>query len=756
MADKKLRLLVEAVTSRAQQKLRSFGNSIQRFGDQAGRRLDTVTAKTRGFGDSLMSLENVAKVALAAVASHYVRAAVESAISTAQMAAKNMALEDSFEAVAARYGAASEEILEAIDRASKGTVDRFSAMAAASTAMRLGVATNVEEFEKLMKITYVRARETGKSVVDAWNWMATGIGRGSPRILDNLNILIKENEVMEKQARLLGKTVDQLSALERQEATRNAVLEQGADDLERWNEIGDDAVDVFERFHVTTAELRQELGEALLPAVIEVTEAVIGLKKAVLDADEAALSQVDTIVRTSGSLEEMARRFSLLNQRQREGGRWAKEGIQDYRELGLTLEGVGQAIRVVDQGIREDLRAMRDAERGAQDLGDATDDVTEDLEEQQEALEKGADVWDDYLRDVAEKNWNYARRVEDAQFSMRQAAERAMFDLMKIERDAGDRRGDLLETAAIRIEADTATHYNRLRYMKQDLMDELADMEWDYQRDRRDLLDRAPWWIRQALSKEFQERERIAKSGDKKALDKFDATLEARIEAIDPVYAKELELLEERYEHQEDVEEREAKQSLRREKDAWRRSSREQERSLDHQLRQLDRNLRHRRHEWSFHQQQREASERWSMSRLITKHEHSLNVMRETTERRLADISPLFEYYGYDYARALAEGFVRGQQDHPLSFTTPGRPYKGPGGVPLQQGIQYVPTTMPALLHPGEAVLPTPEARLWRAGGETTIHVEVNVGGGYTPYRAREVGDAVAQQLGTEIRQRSR
>lgn len=749
MTDKRLRLLVEAVTSRAQQKLRSFGNSIQRFGDQASRNLEKPTRATQDLSGQMSTLTKVATVALADLAIRYGRAAAQAVAAAEQMAASNLAIEKSFEDVAWEYGVGSDEIIKAIKRASKNTIDKYSAMAAASTAMRLGVATDVEEFEKLMKITYMRARETGRGVEEAWGWITRGIGRASPRVLDNLNFLVSSTEALDGYAAALGKSADELSKVEQQEALRNYVLEQGIDDLEKWAETGGDAKDVFEEYHATMAEFRQELMEKFLPAMTTVTAGLTKLPRIINQ-----LAYI-TSVYTRGLGASIRELTKLIAE-----GDWAAIFAFQAREAG---DAAMRSYALMDDWNKrvipgmEDLAAKMISIRNAVfGVSDATDDLTEDLEEQQKAVEKGADIWDDYLRDVAEKNWSYTRRVEDAQFSMRQAAERAAFDLMKIERDAGDRRGDLLETAAIRIEADTATHYNRLRYMKQDLMDELADMEWNYQRDRRDLLDRAPWWIRQALSKEFQERERIAKSGDKEALAAFDATLEARIEAIDPVYAKELELLDERYEHQEEIEEREAKQSLKREKDAWRISSREQERSLDHQLRELDRNLRHRRHEWSFHQQQREASERWSMSRLITKHEHSLNVMRETTERRLADISPLFDQYGYDWARILAEGFSRGQRDHLLASVTPGRPYKGPGGVPLQQGLEYVPTTMPAMLHPGEAVLPTPEARLWRAGGETTINVTVNVGGGYTPYRAREVGDAVARQLGTEIRQRSR
>ena len=729
MADKRLRLIVEAVTSQAQQKLRSFANSIKQFGDQASRSMDKPARATQDLSQGMGLLAKAGTFFLADLGLRYGRMAAEALMAAEQMAASNLAIADSYEAVAAKYSLGSNEILEAIDKASKGTIDKFSAMATASKAMRMGVATDVGEFENLMKIAYMRGRETGEGTAKAWARMAEGIGGASPWMLRGLNILMDTNDVLERHARLLGIDADELSKTQEQEAIRNEVLRQGADDLERWAETGGDARDVFEQWNAVNVELRQEMGERLLPTVIKLTQALIDLQTASKGYHQDARDVVNAVLDEGGTIDDAVQKLEEYNRAHLRG----REGLVS---LGDVLDKVTiqeKNLAIVQDAVAERWGRMHQESAAArtaiQDVGDATDDTTKDLEEQQEALEKGAKIWGDYLRSVAEENWRSARRVEDAQFSMMQAAERAMFDMMKIERDAGDRRGDILESADIRAEARTAQHYNRLRYMKQDLTDDLADMEYVYQQEKKELLDEAPWWVRNALGKEFKERERIARTGDKKALAEYDKALLAKVKAADPAYAKLLQKLQERYDHEEQIEKRETGQSLAREKDSWQISSREQERGLDQQLRELERNLGYRRDEWNFHQGQREDSERWSMDRLITDQEHSLVRMYETIQRKLSEITPLFAFMGEQWATSLIESYQAGLNYWPAPPGEPDwtNPF-GPGGT-------Y-----------GAA------APVAAAGAGTTVNIDVNVGGGWTPYQAQEVAEVLGQKIRQQLR----
>jgi hypothetical protein len=100
-------------------------------------------------------------------------------------------------------------------------------MLAANRAMVLGVADNTEEFTELMEIARDRARAMGLTIEQAFNDIVTGIGRGSPLILDNLGLVIDQVAANEDYASSLGKTADALTEEEKKQALLNAVLEQG-------------------------------------------------------------------------------------------------------------------------------------------------------------------------------------------------------------------------------------------------------------------------------------------------------------------------------------------------------------------------------------------------------------------------------------------------------------------------------------------------------------------------------------------------
>jgi len=731
MADKKISIFVEAAVAGAKRKLNEVSTALGSMATKGTQATTTLRSKMQGFTDSLSQVENIAKIALTGVAAHYAQMAASAAISLARTAAKNIDLENSYKALSERYNLASDELISALDRASKGTVDKFSLMLEANKAMRLGVATTVEEFEDLMKIAVVRAKEFGLTTQQAWGYLVTAIGRASPMIADNIGILLDANATYEEYGRLIGKSANELTKLEQKEAIRNRILQEGAPDMEAWNQMGETASDVFQQYDATMVELRQELGERFLPVVVGATSELLKFAKGAETAEQRTRDLTAEVMASSGSFGEAARKLEELNRQVEAGGRWAREGAKDYSTFRTQLEGWEPILRAFDEGIREDVRAMDLAGKALVDVGAATEDATADQEELDKALQKGADTWADYGRQVEEANYQYARRVEDAQFRATQALENAAFRRYEIERNAGDRRGDILAQYDIRLEAATATHYNRLRYMRQDLLDELSDMDWEHEQDRADMMKRAPRWVRYELQKEFQERERIAKTGDSKALADFDKALKERIRAIDPIYAQELDLLDEHYEHQADVEKREAGQGQQRQQDDWDIRNREQRRSLDEQLRQLDRNLGDQLGAWYFHEGQREEAERRSMGRMHDEHDHALAAMYDNTIRRLEAITPIWEAYGYDWGMALLKGMANAT---PWTAVEPG--YTPDWSNPFAAGGTYGAAP--------RAVAATSSA--------TTINVEVNVGGGYTPYQAQELGETLGQAIRRQTR----
>jgi len=118
------------------------------------------------------------------------------------------------------------------------------------------------------------------------------------------------------------------------------------------------------------------------------------------------------------------------------------------------------------------------------------------------------------------------------------------------------------------------------------------------------------------------------------------------------------------------------------------------------------------------------------MDRMITDHEHALGTMYEKTMRGLEAITPLWEHYGEEWAMALIRGMQSGQMYTPVP---PG--YEPDWTNPFGPGGTY-----------GAA------APVAAAGAGTTVKIDVNVGGGWTPYQAQEVAEVLGQKIRQQLR----
>ena len=170
-----------------------------------------------------------------------------------------------FNQLAKSAGVASEEVLASMQEMTNGTITRLDLMRTASQANLLGI--GFTEMPKLLEIARASAVATGQSLSFMFDSIVTGIGRGSPLILDNLGIILKIGEANQNYADQLGKTVEEMTTAEKKQAILNATLIAGEDII---NKVGT-AVDGMTRVEKVDAlktsfqELKTELGERLAP-----------------------------------------------------------------------------------------------------------------------------------------------------------------------------------------------------------------------------------------------------------------------------------------------------------------------------------------------------------------------------------------------------------------------------------------------------------------------------------------------------------
>ena len=146
-------------------------------------------------------------------------------------ALETVPLKNSFERLSESAWIATDEMLEAMRKASKWTVSDTKLMSAANTALSLNVVKSADDMATLMEIARVKWQAMWRSMEDALDDIVRWLWRASPMILDNLWIVINQAEAQEEYAKSIWKTVSQLTEAEKKQALVNAVVKQWKKEL---------------------------------------------------------------------------------------------------------------------------------------------------------------------------------------------------------------------------------------------------------------------------------------------------------------------------------------------------------------------------------------------------------------------------------------------------------------------------------------------------------------------------------------------
>lgn len=137
---------------------------------------------------------------------------------------------DSFEILTAVYDTA-DSALTKLRASTKGTVTDFELMRVTNLALAGASQTFAKQFgealPEVLNLARVQAQATGQDVNYLVSSLVTGIKRASPLLIDNTGIVLKVGEANETLAKKLGKSVEALSAEEKQIAVLNSVLAAG-------------------------------------------------------------------------------------------------------------------------------------------------------------------------------------------------------------------------------------------------------------------------------------------------------------------------------------------------------------------------------------------------------------------------------------------------------------------------------------------------------------------------------------------------
>jgi len=187
---------------------------------------------------------------------------------------ENEPLQRSFERLSESAWIASDEMLKAMQKASRWTVSNTKLMASANKAYSLWVVKNVEDMSTIMEIARVKGQAMWRTMEEALDDIVTWLWRWSVQILDNLWIVIKQTEAQEMYAKMLWKTVNELTEAEKKQALVNAVVAQWKQELAEAWDVQETMQEKLARVNAQRENMRNTIGDALIPVVDRLLTAI--------------------------------------------------------------------------------------------------------------------------------------------------------------------------------------------------------------------------------------------------------------------------------------------------------------------------------------------------------------------------------------------------------------------------------------------------------------------------------------------------
>ena len=219
-------------------------------------------------------------------------------------------LSQAFRSITFEAGILGDVLINNTQRATKGLLSELDILQASNRALLLGLNVTEKSFGELARTAIVLGRAVGQGPAKSLDDLTLALGRGSPRILDNLGLIVKVGESNEIYARELGKTTAELTAAERQQAFFNNAMNVARDRVEALGGIIVTTGDRVQQIEVAFKDAADSVAGLISPAanLLEVLSR-IGVGVAVFNAISPAtftrvvkgFSRMGTAIRGAGT-----------------------------------------------------------------------------------------------------------------------------------------------------------------------------------------------------------------------------------------------------------------------------------------------------------------------------------------------------------------------------------------------------------------------------------------------------------------------
>lgn len=268
-----------------------------------------------------------------------------------QLGAQAQQTDARFQQLARQTGTTGDLFLTALRQASGGAISDTNLQLDAMKANLLGVGRTAEDLGPLLAIARDRAQQMGITVDFAFDSLVTGLGRGSRLILDNIGVIVKVEEVNEKYAKSVGKTVAALTEEEKKQALVNEVLRQGNETIAATGGALDLTNTKIERVNANLDNLKARAGG--------------GLANLFSPAIEGA-------ARLTGGAQDQAVAFESLRQSQSGFFGSLVAGLPVFGQVISSGQNTAQSIRLIAPATVEAAQATHALSQSARQAGDSS------------------------------------------------------------------------------------------------------------------------------------------------------------------------------------------------------------------------------------------------------------------------------------------------------------------------------------------------------------------------------------------------
>jgi hypothetical protein len=251
---------------------------MNQFGKNAENALDKVEKKSSGFVEKIKSNWLGITAASAAVVGSFM--AIEKALDFAEMGAKAKQAEESFRLMARSAGESADDIIEAMKKASVGTIDESDLMRKAGKAMSQDL--RGDDIINITKAARIAARLSGEDVKTAYESITDSIANQMPKALRKYGLATKDQISLVNQLMAAGvQDVDMMAIatanmLDKQ-ARLGSLVENDTERLQRyraelhnaWEELSKNWVTTLHDIVEYSKELQGLSGDSTLLKYLE-------------------------------------------------------------------------------------------------------------------------------------------------------------------------------------------------------------------------------------------------------------------------------------------------------------------------------------------------------------------------------------------------------------------------------------------------------------------------------------------------------